>query len=104
LATVTRRYNERHRLGDGRPRDESEAFLWLKRAAINGHINGQYNLGFAYLTGMGTNIDEKKAFAWFAQAAYGHNNQAQNSIAWMYYDGISQKKIECLPLYGRLFQ
>ena len=83
---------EMHRLGDGRPRDESEALLWLKRAAINGHIDGQYNLGVAYVTGMGTDIDERKAFAWFAQAAHGHNHQAQNSVAWMYYDGIAPKK------------
>ena len=40
--------------GDGVTQDHEKAFYWTSKAALQGHITSQFNLGFLYSSGIGT--------------------------------------------------
>ena len=55
------------------PQDYVEAVKWFSRAAEQGHVNAQFNLGVAYAEGRGVPQDEVEAVKWFLSAAvHGH--------------------------------
>ena len=42
---------------------------WLRRAADQGHVEAQYQLGRLYLDGQGVPLDHREAGAWLTKAA-----------------------------------
>ena len=60
--------------------DREEAFRWYSKAAEKGLPAAQYNLGFMYYNGKGTekNLDEAKK--WWRLAARQGNIKAQNNL------------------------
>ncbi len=65
---------KRYQTGDGVPKDATEAFKWMQKAAQNGTENSavgdaMYQLGLMYEKGEGTARDEAQAHALFLAAA-----------------------------------
>jgi len=103
--------------GKGVPTSPTEAVRWFRKAADQGEVNGQMQLGFAYFYGEGVAKDETEALKWFRLAAQqGNTNpgkardrlallaaarnearakaekgdaQAQFDLGWMYDEGKS---------------
>jgi hypothetical protein len=48
----------------------------FKKAAEQGHVDAQNNLGALYFTGEGVDRDEQKAIEWFEKAAAQGNEEA----------------------------
>ncbi|WP_018230268.1 tetratricopeptide repeat protein [Methyloversatilis universalis] len=55
--------------GTGKAEDLAESIRWLERAAEQGHVRAQYELGLAYKLGRGTLQDYAAAGKWFTSAA-----------------------------------
>ena len=55
--------------GRGVPADDVEAVKWYQRAAAQGYVIAQYNLGVMYTNGDGVPKDPVEAYAWFSLAA-----------------------------------
>ena len=53
----------------GVPLDYAEAARWYRKAAEQGSIAAQNNLGVAYIGGFGVPQDNAEAYAWFSIAA-----------------------------------
>ena len=51
------------------PQDNSEAFRWYHKAAVQGYVIAQCNLGIMYCTGRGILQDDVMAYKWFNIAA-----------------------------------
>jgi len=65
----------------------SEAAIYFKKAAEQGHAFAQSNLGFMYENGQGVIQDYKQAIPWYRKAAeQGHAN-AQYNLGLMYAKG-----------------
>merc|ERR1719273_1264451 len=54
--------------GHGAPKDEKEAFKWMKRSAELGYARAQNNIGLYYKNGTGTQSDMRKAVEWLEKA------------------------------------
>jgi uncharacterized protein len=48
--------------GDGVKQDKVKAFQWYLKAAEQGHVQAQFNVGDCYDNGVGVNQNEVKAF------------------------------------------
>jgi TPR repeat protein len=46
-----------------------EAFQWFQLAANAGSADGQYRVGYCYLTGQGVRLDEEQAAKWLRKGA-----------------------------------
>jgi TPR repeat protein len=66
--------------------DYAEAVKWFRKAADQGFVGAQHNLG-AYRDGQGVAQDFHEALAWFRKAADQGYAEAQFAIALMYSDG-----------------
>ena len=55
--------------GRGVPQDDSQAVVWYKKAAEQGHPIAQYNLGAMYAKGVGMPQNDKLAYILFNMAA-----------------------------------
>ena len=53
------------------PQDYAKAVAWYRKAAEQGHANGQYALGLSYVNGQGVPQDYVRAHMWFNLAASG---------------------------------
>lgn len=51
--------------------DYAEAARWYRKAAEQGNVDAQNNLGWMYINGYGVKKDEKEAKIWFEKAAEG---------------------------------
>ena len=49
--------------------DYAQAAQWFKKAAAQGHMAAQINLGTLYSAGLGFQLDYVRAYSWFSQAA-----------------------------------
>jgi len=58
----------RYHLGDGVPKDDSQAAQWYLRAADHGHVIAQGALGACYWAGRGVPTDLSRAYFWSALA------------------------------------
>jgi len=56
-------------LGHGVPQSYTEAFKWFLKAAQQGEVFGQYNVGEAFEYGQGVPHDDVAAYAWYSLAA-----------------------------------
>jgi hypothetical protein len=66
--------------GEGVEKDMNQAVELFKKAAEQGHVDAQNNLGAMYFTGEGVNRDEKEAIKWFEKAASQGNSDAQANL------------------------
>mgnify|MGYP001107706938 CR=1 FL=1 len=65
----------------------TKAEKWLTKAAKNGQIEAQYNLGTIYYNGQGCNQDFKQAKKWLTKAAQKGHVRAQCNLGILYYKG-----------------
>ena len=55
--------------GEGIKKDISEAAKWYRKAAEQGHVSAQFNLGVMYFQGEGVAQNKALAKKWFQRAA-----------------------------------
>lgn len=69
---------------------------WFRKAAEQGMLPAQVNLGKMYTGVPGIRKDFKEALKWYHRAAEGGNAKAQNNLAVMYLKGhgVSQDNVE----------
>jgi hypothetical protein len=61
--------------------------MWFRKAAEQGDVVAQFNLGLMYEHGQGVPQDYVQAVAWYRKAADQGNAEAQNNLGLMYYNG-----------------
>jgi len=69
-----------------------EAIPLLKKAAEQGDVYAQGNLGFMYANGLGVARDDKQAAIWYSKAAEQGDSNAQFNLGFMYDEGIGVAK------------
>jgi TPR repeat protein len=62
-------------------------FERFSKAAEQGYVSAQFNLGAMYYNGNFVDQNFEKAFEWFSKAAEQGNAPAQYNLGLMYYDG-----------------
>ena len=84
-----------------------EAIVWYRKAADQGNIAGEYNLGILYEKGLGLKTDLSQAIHWYQKAAnqndkdaVTHLTNAQIKLAGQLYQAKNYK--EAVSLYRRL--
>lgn len=75
--------------------DFSKGEMWYRRAANQGGIEAQYNLGLMYLYGRGIRQDKEEAYYWFSLAAKPGLSQARNEL-FLNDPGIPPDRIEII--------
>jgi len=60
--------------------------------ASAGHIPSQYEVGMAYLKGIGVESDMKQAAKWLRRAAMNDHSEAQYQLSQLYRDGVGIEK------------
>ena len=63
--------------GRGVPRDAAAAATWYDKAAAQGYMPAQFELGRMYLNGLGLARDEAKAREWLGRAAKQGHQEAR---------------------------
>ena len=86
-----------HQLGniyarDGFTQDYVQAEKWYRRAAEQGDVDSQWNLGVMYDIGRGVVHNDKEAVKWYRLAAERGDAKAQNNLGWMYHEGQGVEK------------
>ena len=62
------------------PEDDVEGVKWFRKAAEQGHVKAQYNLGTMYVEGHGVPDNDVEAYAWFSVAA---TNGQEDLMGWL---------------------
>lgn len=75
----------------GVKKNEAEALAWLKKSAIQGDPDAQYNLGVCYQFQIGVGKDLNLASDFYRKAAEQGHPFAQNSLGVCYLNGIGVK-------------
>lgn len=70
--------------GKALPLDYTQAALWYRKAADQGHAQAQNNLAVLYATGRGLSRDDAQAEAWCRRAAQQGYFRAQNNLGTLY--------------------
>lgn len=68
--------------------DGKESIRWITRAANQGYVPAEYELGRIYLYGRGIPIDYAQALLWESKAAEKGDPRAQRDMAFMYERGF----------------
>ena len=63
----------------GLAKNAQESFRYYQLAAIQNHVEAQYEVGLCYLNGIGVSVNKKKAVKYFALAANQGHIQALSS-------------------------
>ena len=71
-------------MGQGIPKDDAEAVRWWKKAAEQGNVEAEGNLGTAYGLGVGVPKDEAESVRWHTKAANNGNAASQLSLGLFY--------------------
>ena len=74
------------------PQDYAEAVKWWRKAAEQGHVKTQYQLGEMYHKGEGLPQDYEEAAKWWRKAADQGHALAQIRLGGMYYLGVVAPK------------
>lgn len=69
-------------------KDDRQAAAWYRKAAEQGQVFAQFNLGMMYFNGQGVAKDYSQAVAWSRLAAEQGHVQAQYFLGWMYTNGL----------------
>jgi TPR repeat protein len=82
-------------LGEGEPRNDTEAAQWFRKAAEQGHVDAQSSLALMYSAGLGVPHDVIEAAKWYREAAERGDAEAQAAIPTLYYwgRGVPQSKV-----------
>ena len=75
--------------GRGVAQDYVQAVKWFRKAALQGNVSAQYNLGLMYYKGQGVPQDYARALKWCRKAAKQGDASAQYNLGLMYYKGES---------------
>jgi TPR repeat protein len=80
-----------------------EAVKWYRKAAEQGHIEAQANLGVMYSKGRGVEQDYKEAVGWYRKAAKQGYARAQTNLGLRYEEGqgIEQDYKEAIKWYNK---
>ncbi|WP_235869506.1 tetratricopeptide repeat protein [Veronia nyctiphanis] len=73
-------------------KDEQLAFKWFYKAAEQGYVTAQHNIGVAFDQGIGTAPDAEKAAEWYREAALQGNSASQFNLGVMYFNGQGLKE------------
>jgi hypothetical protein len=73
--------------GQGVKRSYEEAVLWYRRAAEQGDVLAQFNLGVRYDNGQGVQQSYKEAAWWYRRAAQQGHARAQSNLGVLYANG-----------------
>ena len=78
-----------------------EAAKWFRKAAEQGHVYAQYNLGYCYDSGEGVTQNYEEAAKWYRKAAEQGRVEAQFSLGCCYYsgEGVTQNYKEAVTWY-----
>jgi len=77
---------------DGVTEDYQQAAQWYRKAAEQGSMAGQCNLGFMYANGYGVTKDYQQATQWYRKAAEQGSADGQNNLGVMYENGYGVEK------------
>ena len=79
------------------PEDKAEAAKWYQRAAEQGHMYAQYNLGTLFYTGQGVPQNYVEAAKWYRKSAEQGYVYAQKELGLMYWsgEGVPRNLTEC---------
>ena len=69
-----------YQTGEGVRQDYSEAVRWYRKAAEQGIVEAQFNLGVMYYNGYGVKQDKSEALRWIRMAARQGFIQAQSAL------------------------
>lgn len=72
---------------NGAVEDKKIAFVWCKKAAESGSVEGMKELGDCYRDGVGCEVDAENAINWYEKSATAGNSIAQWRLARLYEDG-----------------
>ena len=78
--------------GWGVKQSDRQAAKWFRKAAGQGHVNAQHNLGVMYEQGLGVEQDYCQAAEWFRKAAGQGDAGAQHNLGLMYEQGLSVER------------
>ena len=84
--------------------DYKKAFEWYQKAAEQGHVKAQNNLGLMYQTGQGTSKDIQKAIYWYEKAVEQGNVKAHVNLGHVFYfarGSVEQNYERAHELYQR---
>ncbi len=84
-------------------RNMKQAAKWYYKAAVQGHVAAQNNLGKCYYDGEGVPEDREEAFNWFYKAANQGDEVGQCNVALCYEigEGAVQNKTEAYKWYRK---
>ena len=87
--------------GRGVTQNDKLALEWFRKAADQGHVRAQTNLGVIYATGRGVARDDVEAAKWYAKAAEQGYPKAQYALARDYEAGrgVAQDIVEAHKWY-----
>lgn len=89
------------------PHNEASALFGpierLRRAAEQGDVDAQYNLGNKYHIGLGVDEDQAEAVKWYRKAAEQGNHFAQNSLGFSYLkgNGVAKNATEAVKWFRK---
>ena len=66
--------------GDGIVQDETEAARWYEKAAVQGKVTAQNNLGRLYHLGIGVSKSTDQAIFWYEKAAAQGSDAARDNL------------------------
>lgn len=69
------------------PMDKTEAIKWFRKAATQGSVNAQYQLGSMYVAGEGVPKDDAEAVKWLRMAAEQGDASSQYVLGLLYVQG-----------------
>lgn len=67
--------------------DKTEAAKWYEKSAQNGYGEGQREIGYCYLYGIGVRANPEKAIYWLKKAVEQNDSEAKTILALMYMHG-----------------
>ncbi len=84
--------------GRGVPQDYAEAARWFRKAAEQGEVGAQTQLGFMYEKGQGVPQDYAEAARWYRKAVEQGDAKSQFNFGVMYFDGkgVPQDHVEAM--------
>jgi TPR repeat protein len=88
--------------GQGVTQDAAQAALWYRKAADQGDVEAQFNLGELYREGRGVPLDLAQAAAWYRKAAEQDEANAQVRLGGLYFlgQGVPQDYAEADFWFG----
>jgi len=88
---------------DKMEKDQREAVKSYRKAADQGNVEAQYNLGDCYFNGKGVVKDQREAVTWYRKAAEQGNATAQIGLGYCYFygEGVEKDGVEAVKWYRK---